>query len=355
MNFRDMIYNKCKELGNSQSFDFLEYDQFVKKPNCISRILDNIDKINELYQLLLSSDFEPILRNDCNSIIKHNIHHAGGAYDVRLVNADNGALKGVIITVIVHGEVFVYKCGNFRVKDSEMSGIRAYRIFGKLCRKHGINLTKYEIENGEIVKQNIESPYIRMFVKYKRLNHVNHLDFNSAWGAGFCKDFPEFTPIIEELRQKDKLIPNMALGYCQSKYIDYKHANFAQSGINNCNRAIDELIEKLENDGFQIVGLNTDGIWYRDIFGQQRLYHDENEGTALGQWKNDHKDCEFMAYSDGQYWFIEDGKFTPRARGYYSYEQLKPREEWNEYDFDKAMGTQVIIEWDEKVGFKYYE
>lgn len=352
-NFRDKIYKKCKEMGRGQKFGFLKYDQFVRNPNYIPRILDNIEDINGLYKLLLQSDLYTITRTPTGTIAKHDIHHASGAWDIRKVYTDSDGLKGIILTVILRGEVFVFKFGNFKTKDSDMTGSRAFRIFNKACKKHSIDINKYKISNGKSVKDEIESPYIRMFVKYKKIQRVNHLDINSAWSAGVCKDYPEFTSVMQELRSKDKIIGNMALGYCQSKYIDYTLSQLSKSGVNNCNRQLDGLIKKLIEQGFQIIGLNTDGIWYKDATGKNRLYHDENEGHDLGQWKNDHIDCEFMAYSDGQYWFKENGQFNVRARGYYSYEQLKPREDWDETDFDKAMGTQTILEWNDREGFIY--
>ena len=117
----------------------------------------------------------------------------------------------------------------------------------------------------------------------------------------------------------------------------------------------DDIFGRQLKRAVEEVGINTDGIWYQAKNGDFRLYHDENEGGELGQWKNDHQDCEFLAYSDGQYWYKEKGKFHPVARGFYSYERIKAREEWNEADFDFAIGSQIIVEWDPEEGFITYE
>lgn len=352
---REKIYKACSFLSPGQKFDAGQYDQYIKEPCYITEIVKNLDKINTLYKLLKSSDLHQIQRTPGGSIAKHNIHHISGAWDCREVWQDNHQLKGIIITVIIKGYVFVYKCGNFKVNKSDMTGSKAFCIFKKTCDAAGIKLDDFKIKNGKDLKAGIEMPYIKMFKRYKVVDHVNHLDINSAWAWGVCQSFPAFTGVFAALKNKDKLIANMALGYCQSRYIGYSLANLSKAGIENCNRYVEKLMERLIKADFEILGINTDGIWYRAVNGEFKLYHDENEGNELGQWKNDHQDCEFMAYSDGQYWFKEKGVFYPRARGFYSYERIKAREEWNEKDFDYAMGSQLIVDWNPEEGFVTYE
>ena len=352
---RDQIYRACKALGNGQAYDFLKYDRFVKDPNLIIDVYNNLDKINRLYKLLRASKMPKIERTPYGGIVKHNIHHAGGAWDVEEVYTENNQLKGVIITVIIRGEVFILKCGGFSANKSEISGTRAFRAFLTACKAHNIDLRTYYISNGQEMKKEIEKPYISMFNRYKVIEGVNHLDLNSAWAAGVCVDYPEFKPVFEDLLTKDKLFPSVALGYCQSRYVEYRLTNLPKSGINNGNRAIERLLECLADQDFEIIGINTDGIWYKDPTGANRVYHDADEGHQLGQWKTDYQNVTFMAYGDGQYWFREaDGTFNVRARGYYSYERLKSRDKWDEEDFDKAIGTQVVLMWDQEEGFIVY-
>lgn len=132
----------------------------------------------------------------------------------------------------------------------------------------------------------------------------------------------------------------------QSEHINYSLANLSKIGINGCNRYIKELMFKLACNGNRILGVNTDGIWYTG-----NIYHDENEGTELGQWKNDYTNCTWYAISDGCYYFIHEGKFNVRARGFYSYENYKDRDEWDKEDFFKAMLTQTNIMFTEEEGF----
>lgn len=352
MTIREKIYNLCNRLGKGQSFSFLEYDRMIKKPTIIVDIFNNIDNINNLYKLLLHSNLKKIIRTPCGTIKKHNIHHAGGAWDVEEVYTDNNQLKGVIITVIINGEVFILKCGGFSANKKEISGTCAFRAFLSACKAHNINIEDYYTNEGSLEKTKIEKPYIAIFKRYNIIPNVNHIDLNSAWAAGVCVDYPEFYPVFKDLLLKDKLYPSIALGYCQSRYIGYRLAKLSQSGVNNCNRMVESLLQSLTIQDFEIIGVNTDGIWYRDKLNGDRIYHDSNEGVDIGQWKTDYKNVSFLAYSDGQYCFREaNGTFNVRARGSYSYEKIKAREHWNEEDFDKAMGTQIIIEWDPEEGF----
>lgn len=349
----DQIFKLCRSLSEGQHFEPLKYDQYIKNPKIFNRIIKDVDIINNLYVSLYNSCLHPILRNKSGSIKKYNIHHVSGAWDCREIYTTQNVFKGVIITVIVKGYVFVFKCGQFTVDKSVLNGHKAFTLFKKECEKQNIDLKKYELseEDGKLEKDQIQNPIIKNNILYKEIEHVHHLDFNSAWPSGLCECFPEFENVFKNLRKKDKLIGDLALGFCQSKYINYKYSHFSKAGINTTNKNIINLMVKLVSQNFKVVGINTDGIWYKDNTSENRVYHDDNEGKDLHQWKTDHVDCTFCAYSDGQYYFIEDGKFNARARGYYLYEQKKPREEWDKYDFDEAMRSAVIIRFEEGVGF----
>ena len=345
------IFKLCKSLSEGQYFENGNFNQYVKNPCLITHILENKDKINNLYTTLLNSRLNRIQRTESGAIVKRDIHLLSGAWDCRKIVTAANVFKGVIITVILNNYVFVFKCGAFSVDKSTLTGRKAFEKFLKRCTNHGIRLDDYKITNGKEVKEQIEPPYIEAFKLNKKLEHVHHLDLVSAWPSGVCKDFPEFYSIFSELREKDKLIGDMALGFCQSQYCGYAYAHLAKAGINNCNAQIRELMVNLIKNKFEVIGLNTDGIWYRDKTDQNRIYHDENEGTKLGQWKTDHKDTTYYALSRGQYYFIEDGKLNIHARGFYPYELIKPRDEWTEEDFYIGMMSQANIIWDELEGF----
>lgn len=349
------IYKLCCFIGKGQQFEFGMYDQYIKTPTIIQKMSELESKANPLYKALRKSDMAQIKRTPKGGIAKHYLPHSIGAYDVQEVITENNIFKGVIITVIVKGTVFVFKCGLMSAKGSTLTGTKAFAKFKKMCLQQGIELEDYATENGKEVKEQIESPIIKVFHKYDLLHNVNHIDINSSWGAFCGKEYPKLFDIFANLREQDKMLANLALGYCQSQYCSYRLSNLAKAGINGTNEYIKTLWSKLWDNDFEVIGINTDGIWYRDNKNQNRLYHDENEGHQIGMYRHDHIGCDFLGYSDGQYWYKENGVFHPVARGFYNYELQKPRVEWDENDFDKAMkGGECLMEWNEENGFVFY-
>lgn len=357
MNERDEIFQKCMLLGTgTNTKGFLKVNQHKASANYITRILENKEQINELCVMLWNSQLRQIQRTNSGGIAKHNIHHASGAYDIQVIHTQRNIFKGIIITVLLYNTIFVFHCGMFSVNNKRINGLTAFRKFTTLCKQYNIDLTKYRITNGEEIKATIPKSFIYFERDYKLKNilHVNHIDLNHAWSAGFINSYPEFIPIMEELNREDKVLSSMVLGVCQSQYVKYEYSHFAKAGIEWCNNKILEISKELSDNHFKVIGCNTDGIWYIDELNQSRIFHNSEEGTQTGQWKTDHVDCELCAYSDGQYWFKENGKFNVKARGFYAYEQIKSREEWNEYDFDKAMSNQTFIYFKKGVGFEVY-
>lgn len=356
---RSEIFRLCEKLGKgTDTKNGMSIDLKRVKANYIPRIVENADQINILYRFLDMSDLPHIVRTAKGNIKKNNIHNIGGCWDVKRVETERGIFKGVIITVIVCGKTFVFKCGAFTVKNSTMNGTKAFGMAKRIARNYGINIEDYAIDNGEEVKANIPKSKIAFKLEYvtqnpkKTIKHAHHIDLNCAWGTGFVNAFPEFKQTLLDLKAVDKVVPSMFLGYCQSARVKYKYSHFALAGIEWCNKKLDELTHKLEQNNFTVLGYNTDGIWYKDNTEQNRVYHDGDEHSGLYGYKNDYIDTELCIYSDGQYWFkTPDGKFNARARGWYTYEEIKPREEWNEEDFDKAMQTLAYITFIEHKGF----
>lgn len=354
MSVYDKVYDLCTKLGPGKKLSgYLHINKKNVKPSYITKIIENAEQINELYLTLYNSKLSKIQRTPSGGIAKHNIKHAACAWDIEEVRTEKGVFKGVIITVIINGYIFIFNCGMFTANNSTLSGKKAFLQFKKACRDNNIDLDSYAIENGKEVKETIPSPKIKFNNKYKfkKIYHVNHIDINHAWSAGVIDKYPEFTPVMEQLNTQDKLLSSMALGYCQSEYVDYKFSHLSKAGIVWCNNKIFELITRLYENKFEVIGINTDGIWYIDAKNQGRIYHDDDEKPGTGNWKTDHIDCELCAYSNGQYWFRENGKFNVRARGYYIYEQQKPRDQWDEIDFDRAMRNQTSIKFIKGRGF----
>ena len=126
---------------------------------------------------------------------------------------------------------------------------------------------------------------------------------------------------------KRKLALNSFIGCRQSPHEPWhrRWTKLASDAIEDNNRRIREMDARLLANGDQVLGHNTDGIWYTGP-----IYHGEGEGPELCQWRNDHINCRFRAKSNGAYEFIEDGKYYPVIRGHTNLDRSKPdRNTWS--------------------------
>lgn len=300
------------------------------------------NEFNDIYQTLIMSSLDKIIRTPSGGISKCR-HNKRGVWDIQNYQTQS------IITAVVEGTTFCYK---IKTKDKSntvnMSGTLAFRIFKEKCLEQGIDIDSYKIENGVEVKDTIISPKISM--KYKRdssqegLTNVHHVDFHNSYPAGLCNTHPEFRPVIEPIYEgrknnpENKLVLNCTIGYMQmiekNKRITAKWAHLAKDAIEDNNKRVDELASRLEAAGREVIGYNTDGIWYRG-----EIYHGAGEGTKLGEWSNDHVNCIFRAKSDGAYEFIEDDKYYPVVRGRTKLDEITPRESWHWGDIYQTGNT----------------
>lgn len=205
-----------------------------------------------------------------------------------------------------------------------------------LKRKEGLAI----VENGEIEGPNKRIPLGVEIGKHHTYKHVYHIDLNSAWPACACKEFPELRPAYEYMYehrkepQEDGLdfkgVMNISLGYFMSAHrpVLYRLAHIAKAAHNGCNKMLTDLTLKLGDAGFKVLLYNVDGIYYTSKDGTNRMYHDENEGSALGQWKHDYKDCKMRIKSSGAYELEENGVYIPKLCGTCRLDKVKPREEW---------------------------
>lgn len=340
---RDVFRNYLNRFPHTDQ-KWCKPDKKVKHPYIQPHLHIATDEFNTITQSCKAMNFVKIIRTEKGTIKKNRIIMTGGAYDIQVIqNSKNNVLKGFIITIILGRTIWILKYGYIAAKDSNMTGIKAFKEFSKIANEFNIDLEKYALDKELAIKEKekIEKPMIINFKKHQELEHINHLDFNAAWPSSICDKFPELEPVYQKLSKDAK---NCVNGFFQSKYIDYKYARLAKTGINGCNKRIKAMWNKLNDDNFEVCGINTDGIWYYDTLGQNRVYHDKDEGEGLHKWKNDYIDCKWFATSNGQYYFITpDGKFHAKARGYYTYEAIKPRDEWNKEDYFKAMFTMCNI------------
>ena len=313
------------------------------KINCydLGGTVEGAERFNEVYRLLVKEcpyELRRIKRTPSGGI--HIMANIQLRYDI--------CSKGNGVELIYLGKEGSLRF-LFNLRKEGISGSQAFYQFKKICKAHDIDIEEFGIENGEEVKEQIEKPMIKFFgVKDRIYLGVHHLDINSSYMAGIAKYQPEMAEVIQEIYSKRKSDNTMykdilthTYGFCQSEWCkinDHKYAlaHWSRAAVEFNNRMIEDLTKKIQAAGGYIVAFNTDGIWYKG-----EVYHDENEGKELGQWKNDHVDCKIRFKSKGAYEFIEDGIYHPVIRGRTKYDRIKPREEWEWGDIYKE-NTKII-------------
>ena len=126
-------------------------------------------------------------------------------------------------------------------------------------------------------------------------------------------------------------------------------AHLAKDAIEDNNIRVATLAKKLQVAGREVLGFNTDGIWYRG-----EIYHGKGEGDNLGEWSNDHKNCILRSKSNGAYEFIEDGVYNVVLRGQSTRDLVEPdRDKWTWGDIYK--GTVIGFKYNELEGVFEYE
>ena len=269
---------------------------------------------------------------------------------------------------------FVIKNGKEKDKDA-VTGRQACNTLYKFADNYGIDMTKYISDpiSGEQIKQEIEPPHIKcmkpMFLCSK-LKHVYHLDLNSAYASCICEEYPELKPMYDHIYSlrhendgKYKKVLTNSIGCWQSEYctdyisrhkaVKYQFAKLSKIAINGTRNKILNLLDKLRAKGCMPILTNTDGIWYVSYNGP---YHDKNEGVNLGEWKTDHKDCDFLMTSTGSYQYVENGKCKTVVRGKTALDFTKPnRDDWEFGDILNIDGILVYKFDNEKGVYSTYE
>lgn len=297
---------------------------------------DSVKLFNEIYKKIYYNDIEfvPIKRTPKGCISCMNIGCC--EWDVTYTNSC------IRMTILYYGVAWCIKLGgNALSEETGVTGTMAFKEFCNICKQFNIDINDYAIDNGREVKEQIESPkiYIDEMFYNTTLENVHHIDINSAWPSAIIKAkhplAPVFNYLYEHRKENNnyyKMIMNACIGYFQStKCCGAKWSNISKLAINDTNRVIEDLISKLEANDNIILGCNTDGIWYAG-----KIYHDDNEGINIGQWKNDHINCKFRAKSNGAYEFIENGKYHPVVRGRTNLDAIKDRVDWEWGDIYKS-------------------
>ena len=310
----------------------------------------DIEIFNSIYKKLNNSQLRTLERTPKGTIRKNSKVNRMGAWDIKVSNG------GAIIVARIEGWTFSYVVGRVGKDGKRMGGTKSFDIFKKKCEEQGIYLDDYAIENGEEVKKTIESPKIYMKEDMKEdhpgISNCHHIDFHNSYPAGLCNTHPEFRAVIEPLYEERKIKPenkavlNCTIGYMQSiECCGAKWAHLSKDAIADNNRRIEDVARRLEESGREILGYNTDGIWYHGD-----IYHGEGEGKHLGEWENDHVNCCFRNKSNGCYEFMEEGQYHPVVRGLTKLDRIKKREDWMWGDIYK-MGEVYTYRWDDLLGF----
>lgn len=233
----------------------------------------------------------------------------------------------------VCGRVILDKSSEKRKKGEEVGGYNALLSLNSYLKRDGIDLKDYPIENGLEVKEEIKMPIILATTACKpgvTYYHVHHLDLNSAYAAGLAKKHPEMAPTLIRMYNNRKRNPRIksvftnAIGFMQSQYCnfgghEYCHADLSRDAINWTHDKMLELSAKLIKAGYTPLLYNTDGVWYTKLEKGNEIetepYTDDEIGEELGQYKNDHVNCQFRIKSKGAYEYIEKGQYRAVVRG----------------------------------------
>ena len=354
----DEFFAKYKELKARRGLMKTNYKQIPA--NALQMNSDGAAKFTDIYQDLLKMDLNTLIRTPSGAISNapENRFNNMYAWDIRV-------LKSMIeITVRATIECRIQFRQLEKLDDGAegltMSGHTAFMKFKALCSKAGINLSDYEdndIAHAMEVKNSIPKPKIslsdNMWID-KIIINAHHIDFHNSYPAGLCNTHPEFRKVIEPLynerhdHPENKLILNATIGYMQSAMpqVRARWSKLSHDAIKDNNDRIDALAQELTDNDYTVIAYNTDGIWYMG----SKPYHGEGEGSALGQWENDHTYCKLRFKSAGSYEFIEDGKYTPVVRGYTKLDRIRDRSEWSWGDIYNYDAVPVQFRFVEGIG-----
>lgn len=315
---------KFREIYNKRNtIKFTMEDDGMEKWKSIINYLEEYHQENE-NQLTISSKGYPLIRNKC--LNGWNVYHSAAGSKLYIHMRDKGYL------------CFTISVGNTRAKDAKnedpesVSGGKGFTIFTDELSKDGVNIEGYASKDGYEWKKKIPKALIQYCmgdISDMIFEDIHHIDINSAYMAGIAKANPTLAPTIERIYRLRKEHPEYkavltnSQGYMQSICTHFVYSKLAYDGVSYCRDAVIKLAAELAMHGREPLLYNTDGIWYKGD-----VYHGPNEGTELGQWKNDYTHCKFRAKTPGSYEFLCDGKYYPKQRGKTLLDDIKPRSQW---------------------------
>lgn len=344
-----------------------KHSQFTHKPNKfqmepIEMKFTDLDKFNAIYKYV-KENFMKVEPTKSGSMPYNASCKLHSRYMVLQSKTK------IELTIVSYKGCYRFVIGNKRNElTNPVSGKKSVRTIYKVAKELGIDLEKYKVssEEGKLLKTEIDPPHIEMFGIAGRIyTNVHHLDLNSSYASRIIEAYPELKEMYEQMysqrNENDgyyKHVLTNSIGCWQSEYCPdianagklspYQFANLSKIAVNDTRALIEKYIGILRRNNRKVLLTNTDGIWY-----QGEIYHDENEGKELCQWKNDHTNCQFIMKSKGAYQYIEDGKCHTVVRGTTLLDQEKSREDWN---FGEIF-NQVLMEYyafNEETGVEKY-
>ena len=219
---------------------------------------------------------------------------------------------------------FIFWPGRDETKQYGIKGGQSLKLFKKFCGDLAEPFAKTDKEEIQKIKDKIHKPSIEMMHNsYKDVvwDNVFHIDIHSAYPAFLCKAYPQFRFYFHDYlyvhrkeHPENKCYLNYSVGAMQSLKIPGKvYPELSLAGVNGTYDYVMELIIKLKKAGFIPIATNSDGIFYYSPTGKP--YHDDNEGTDMGQWSTDHHFEKIRFKSAGSYEYIENGEYHAVVRG----------------------------------------
>ena len=312
---------------------------------------ENAKLFNTLVKYCEENNYHTIKWTKSGGIAKGKKAFIPPAYGIKKVGKTN-----VVLVFTFEGKFYRFTFGIARAEQKDISGYASFKAFKKTCEKYDININDYSIDNGEQYKENFPNPYRKLYNERfsdKIFTNVHHIDLNSSFMSGLANAYPEFKPVVEELysKRKDdeiyKAILTHTYGYLQSEVYNYKGILLSKAMVDYNNAYLDSLTYKLRNSGRIVLAYNSDGIWYKGD-----IYHDENEGKNIGQYKNDHTNCTIRFRSPNAYEYLEDGKYHVALSGICKLDKIAPRSEWTWGDIYRCGEIET---WDLKKNRIVYE
>lgn len=309
---------------------------------------EDLDEFNEVYQFV-RNNFKLVKHTQSQGISNKVSERLHERYFIV-----KGNQRFELVVICLEG-CYRFLLQNKKKEGNVISGQQACRSIYKYADKYGMDLNKYSntSEEGKEIKKQIESPHIQCLKPImlgKIIKNVYHMDFKSSYASRICEKYPELKPMYDDIYSRRKAndgyykhVLTNSIGAWQSpfcvdynsrhKTVPYQFANLSKIAINGTRAKIEEKLVKLKRKGMIPLLTNTDGIWY---YSEKGAYHDEDEGTELGCWENDHVNCDFLMTSVGAYQYVEDGVCHSVVRGLCNLDLIeKDRTKWKFGDIKK--------------------